>query len=282
MNSEEIVVLFSGGTDSTLAASLMAEEFRKVHLITYNRFGFFSITNPKINVQKLKNKFGDNKFTYRIIGINRLFKFVSNERYLWNLMKHRFFLLSTCGLCKLAMHIRTVIFCLNNQIGNVCDGANQGMHLFPAQMTSIIKETKMMYANFGISYTNPVFDFEGPQDTEFVDRLHLEKIVPNQEKKASYVAKKKRTTGYKLYELGLMPSENVKGTELDRKMQPRCFQFILFNIFVLWYYLHNHTYEEYEKATLRFYKEKIEFFTKLVDEYVKTAKKSRLFKLIED
>ena len=114
MNNEEIVVLFSGGTDSTLTAALMAEEFRKVYLITYDRFGLFSITNPKINVEKLKNKFGDNKFTHKVIRLDRLFKFVSYERYLRNFIRYRFFLLSTCGLCKLAMHIRTVIFCLNN------------------------------------------------------------------------------------------------------------------------------------------------------------------------
>ncbi len=79
-----------------------------------------------------------------------------------------------------------------------------------------------------------------------------------------------------------MPSKNVKGTELDRKMQPRCFQFILFNNFVLWYYLYNHSYDEYRKATLKFYREKISTFTKLIDEYVKKGKKSRLYKLVEN
>lgn len=282
MSNGEIVILFSGGTDSTLTACLMAEEFRRVRLITYDRYGLFSVTNPEINVQKLKNKFGDDKFSHQIIKVDKLSKFVFYERYLRNLIKYRFFLLSNCGLCKLAMHIRTVIFCLDNKITNVCDGANQGMHLFPSQMIDVIKETEMMYANFGINYTNPVFNFEGPQDTEFADRLHFEKILPTKEKDASYYEKKKKTTGYKLFELGLMPSENVKGTELDRKMQPRCFQFVLFNIFVLWYYLYNRNYEEYREATSRFYKEKIEFFTGLLDEYIKKRRKSRIFKLIED
>jgi len=284
MNKKEVVVLFSGGTDSTLTAALMAEEFEKVHLVTYDRFGFFSTDNTELNFQKLEEKFGKDKFIHRIVKIDKLSKYVFYERYFRNFIKYRFFLLSTCGLCKLAMHIRTVAFCLENKIANVCDGANQGMRLFPAQMKRVIEETKKMYVNFGINYMNPVFDFEGPQDLEFTDRLRLERVLPSQNKEEaddSSLEEKKMTTGCKLFELGLMPSENVKGTKLDRKMQPRCFQFILFNIFILWYYMHNRTYEQYEEATFKFYKDKISLFTKLLKEYTEKGPKSKIFKLVK-
>ena len=274
-------MLFSGGTDSMLSAALMAEKYKKIYLITYNRFGLFSVSNSKINVQKLKNKFGEDKFTHRIIRIDKLSKYVFYERYFHNFIKHRFFLLSICGLCKLAMHIRTVIFCLNNKIANVCDGANQTMRLFPGQMPCVIKEIKMMYAKFRINYMNPVFDSEYPSETDFFDRLHLKRIlpIPEKEKNSSFT---ERTAGYRLFKIGLLPSGNVKGTKLDHRMQPRCFQFILFNIFVIQYYLYDHTYEEYEEATLRFHKEKIGFFTKLLEEYIKKGKKSKLINLIEN
>ena len=282
MRTDEIVVLFSGGTDSTLTAALMAQEFRKVHLVTYDRFGFFAIDNPKVNVKKLRDKFGEDKFTHIIIRVDKLSKYVFYERYFKNLTKHGFFLLSTCGLCKLAMHIRTIAFCLKEGITNVCDGANKGMNLFPAQMASVIGEVKSMYTDFGINYTNPVFDLEGPQDLEFTDRLRLERLFPEEDKKDEERSEQKRkTAGYRLFELGLMPSENVKGTELDRKMQPRCFQFILFNIFILWYYLQSHTYEQYERATFEFYKGKIKTFKDLLRDYVEKGEKSKFFKLVE-
>jgi len=281
MNNQEIIVLFSGGTDSTLTAALMAEEFKKVHLITYDRFGLFSITNPHLNAQKLKEKYGEEKFSHRIIKVDKLFNYLSYERYIRNLVKFRFFLLSTCGLCKLAMHVRTVVYCLENKITHVCDGANQGMRLFPAQMARVIEEIKKMYASFGIEYTTPVFDFESPQNIEFVDRLHLEKITTGKEDNSSPDKKKAQTTGCKLFEMGLTPSENVKGTDLDRKMQPRCFQFILFNIFVHWYCLAYSPYEEYEKMTFGFYQDKIAQFTKLLTDYTKEGNASKLFKHIE-
>ncbi len=259
----------------------MAEKYDKIHLITYDRFAFSSVTNPMINVKKLQDKYGQNKFEFHIIKVEKLTRYVFYERYLSNIKKHGFFLLTICGLCKLAMHVRTAIFCLENQIPNVCDGANQGMHLFPDQMATIINEYGDMYARFGITYTNPVFKYDGPQDLEFTDRLRLERFFTQDNKTSCNTATQTQTTGRKLYELGLMPSENVKGTALDRKMQPRCFQFILFNIFVKWLYLADHTYDEYQQATLVFYKDKIATFTRELDQFVEKGPESRLYKLIE-
>ncbi len=283
MDDEKIVVLFSGGTDSLLTAALMAEKFKEVQLITYHRFGFSSTSNSGTNVRRLKEKYGGTKFIHKIIKTDKLTRYVFNERYLRNLLKHGFFMLSNCGLCKLAMHLRTVIFCLDNNITNVCDGANQNMRLFPDQMKNVLEEYRKMYARFGIHHVSPVFELEYPEGLDYADRLHLDRVMPAEAKKDDPDAeKKKRTAGYKLFELGLMPSENVKGTELDRKMQPRCFQFILSNIFINGYYLQDHTYEEYERETVKFQKEKIEFFIRLLDEYAEKGRKSRISKLIED
>ncbi len=282
MNKEEVLVLFSGGTDSTLTAALMAEKFSKVHLVTYERFGFFSIKNSEFNVKKLRQKFGEDRFTHQIIRIDNLSKYIFYERYLRNFIKYRFFLLSTCGLCKLAMHIRSILFCLDNKISNVCDGANKGMYMFPAQMKSVVGEIISMYKEFGINYDTPVFELENPEGLEFTDRLNLEKVLPALKDTEKDSGKIRQTAGHKLFELGLMPLENVKGTKIDKKMQARCFQLILFNIFVFWYYMHGRTYEQYEQATLRFFKDKIRFFSGLIREYRKKKEKAKLGKIIRE
>ncbi len=273
--------MFSGGTDSTLAAALEAKKFDKVHLLTYKRFGLFSVNNSQLNVQKLKDKFGEDKFISHIVIIDKLTEYVFYERYLYNLRHHGFFLLSICGLCKLAMHIRTLIFCLDHNIGNVSDGANQGMYLFPEQISTVIDELKKLYAKFGINYNNPVFNYDPPKNIGFADRFHLESILKEKDPQKPSMKTKARTTGCQLHELGLMPSENVKGTELDRRMQPRCFQFILFNIFIKWYYLYDHSYEEYVKANVKLYKDKISHLTNTLEDYVQKRKHSRFYKLIE-
>ncbi|MFA5260514.1 MAG: hypothetical protein WC450_04735 [Candidatus Omnitrophota bacterium] len=279
LNPNEAAVLFSGGTDSTLTAALMADRFQKVHLVTYTRYGFFSVGNTKLNARKLMDKYGKDRYVHHIINIDALTEHVFYERYWHNLSRYGFFVLSICGLCKLAMHMAAVVFCLEHKIANVCDGANQGMYLFPDQMSVILQEYKNMYARFQINYFNPVFDFDSPPDTGFLDRLHFESVQSGMDDTAPGEGAARKTTGCQLFKLGLMPSENVKGSPLDRKMQPRCFQFILFNIFVQWYYLYNHTYDEYVAATQRFYKDKIACLSGLLDDYARLGAESKLFKL---
>ncbi|MFH2203256.1 MAG: 7-cyano-7-deazaguanine synthase [Elusimicrobiota bacterium] len=264
MPAEDMVVLFSGGTDSTLAAALAAESGRKIHLVTYDRFGLYSTGNTRRAAQGLSEKFGADKVTHTVLRYDGLFRHASYERYLSNLTRHGFFVLSTCGLCKLAMHIRTIVYCLDHGFKNVCDGANKGMDLFPAQMDCVIDELKKLYARFGIAYTNPVFDYEPPAEDGFLEKDNLALIKPAQEEPR---ADGEKTAGRRLRELGLAPADNIKGTAYDRERQPRCFQFILFNVFAKKYYLASHSLEEYREATLGFFRDKISRYAALLLEY---------------
>ena len=106
---KEIAVLYSGGTDSTCAAVLMLEQFECLHLLTYERFGLFHTENIGTNVKALREKFGEQRIKHIFINIDKLFKEVSYAKYWQTLINFGFLMLTTCGLCKLAMHIRTVI-----------------------------------------------------------------------------------------------------------------------------------------------------------------------------
>lgn len=273
-------LLYSGGTDSTLAACLLAERHASVTLLTFSRFGLFSVGNAGLNAAKLRDRYGSG-ISHVFLPVDGLFRKVSYDRYFSNLFRHGFFLLSTCGLCKLAMHVRAAVWCLDNGVTRVADGANKGMHLFPDQQPGVIGLLRKMYASVGINYENPVFDFEGPQDIEFADRFHLERLpglaAP---KDAEFLEHRKKTAGYRLFELGVMPSENVKGTDLDRRMQPRCFQFILFNIWLHWYYLPYSTPEKYAADNDAFFGEKAERFSALLWEYAEKREESELARYV--
>jgi predicted subunit of tRNA(5-methylaminomethyl-2-thiouridylate) methyltransferase len=278
----QIVVLFSGGTDSTLAAALANEQFERVHLITYSRFGIASVENSKVNAEMMIEKFGD-KYSHEIINIDKLFQHISYENYFKNLMKHKFNLLSTCGLCKLTMHIRTIHYCMDKGIKYVSDGANAGMTMFPAQMKPVIEELKKLYKSFGISYSNPVFDYEAPQEASFinVDSKVLkskvgEQQVLNQKEETGSIESTTKTAGHVLYKMGLAPAPNMKGTKYDQKRQPRCFQFILFHIFAIKYFLSSRSYDEYQENTVTFFKEKISMAKDLITS--QNSKDKGLFK----
>ncbi|MBN2407018.1 MAG: hypothetical protein JXJ19_04925 [Elusimicrobia bacterium] len=272
-------VLYSGGTDSTLAAALASLSYGRLDLLTFRWCGLHNTANSGHNISRLRDRFPSAEFSHSVIGIDRLAKHVFYERYLHYLRHYGFFVLSVCGLCKLSMHVRAAIYCMDNGISGICDGASKGMDLFPAQMRPVIEELKKMYGKLGIEYFTPVYEYDSPNNPEFIDRLHLERFT---DKGAADAAggPAGNTAGDKLYEMGILPEKNVKGTALDRKMQSRCFQFILHNIFVRWYYLPGRTYGEFEQTTAKFYAEKIGAFTGLLLEYKKNGG-GRLKKFIQ-
>ena len=273
---KETALLYSGGTDSTCAAALAAGDFDRVHLLTFSRFGVFSISHSEVNVKKLREKFGEDKFVHRIINVDKLFKEVSYSNYLDNLRRHGFFLLTTCGLCKLAMHFRCLVYCLENDIKSVSDGANKNMDYAPDQIRELIEELRKMYSRRGIEYTSPVYEMAHPDDIEWFDKLGVGRLSGPGEKKESGCV----TTGEKLYQMGIFPEKNMKGTPDDRKMQARCFQLVLANIFANWLYLPGNKLEDFKKECVSLYREKIVRFDRMVDEYKERKIKSRLFRLI--
>ena len=272
LKKDKVAVLFSGGTDSTLTASLMLDEYEFVDLITFDRFGLFHTQNSGITAQVLIDKYGPSRVSHQILRFDKLFQHVSYHRYLKDIIEHGFFSLSTCGLCKLAMHLRAISYCLDNGISIVSDGANKGMHIFPAQMKEVLAELTKLYSHFGIKYHNPVYDYQPPQENQYLKTSSFSHQPPAEENEEA-----EQTTGYSLYQRGLAPSVNIKGSSLDRKRQPRCFGFILFNIFAKSYFLASHSLDEYQEKTVEFFSKKMGHYRPLLEEYRDNKNHKKLF-----
>ncbi|MBU4334701.1 MAG: hypothetical protein KKD07_09700 [Candidatus Omnitrophica bacterium] len=245
----------------------MSKEYDRVHLLTFKRFGLFCMDNIKYNIPRLKDSCGKDKFLHKVIDINKLFEEVSYNRYLHYLKKYNFMVLSTCGLCKLSMHVRALIYCVENNVKYVCDGSNKysGNGYFPAQMPSVINELKKMYSLFDIEYLTPVLEFNEPPDIGWFDRLGIKEnsLIPSEQNNGPAG----ETTGSLLHKMNFFPENNVKGTKLDHKMQARCFQLILFNIFLYGYYLPLHGEKPYLRTTHLFFKDKIDDAIDLINSY---------------
>jgi len=269
-----VATLYSGGTDSTLAAYKAALRFDTVHLLTYRRFGMFGVGNSDTNVGPLRDAVPTTRIVRApIIDIDRLFDHVSSESYLRDLVRHRFALLTTCGLCKLAMHLRTIVYCVDHGVGNVWDGANRNMTIFPAQMEEILAMLRDLYQLAGIRYDNPVYDYEDEQGINFGSFLYG--LSPAREPDSRL-----QTTGAELHELGILPQADVKGTAYDKTMQARCYQFALFNLWARWYFLQRHDMDEYRQRVIAYYDDKIVRCRELVAEFVDQPQGSRLRRLV--
>ena len=246
--AENAVLLFSGGSDSTAAAALLARKFDTVHLVTYSRLGIGDVTKSEKNFRRLAEHFGENRMVHHLIDIERLYRHIAYKQYMRNLMRHGYFMLSTCGFCKLAMHLRTILVALEVGSHSVSDGANASNYLLPAQMEGVVGELRRLYEYFEIAYENPVYRLEDEKcfiSTGYVKEsarlLHAEGIFSDQE------------------------IEDIRTDYLkhDDTIQARCSDVMLFDIFSAFYYVPRHGYRKYEKRCREFYRIKVD---ELIDE----------------
>ena len=262
---KRIAILFSGGVDSTATSALMVKQFDQIHLLSFKRQGLYNIERTETNAKLLNQRYGSDRFLHQILDITKLFSMVSYSQYLKSLAKYGFFVLSTCGACKLSMHIRALIYCLDNDIHFVADGANKHMYYFPDQTTEYIEEIKKMYSGFGISYLNPVFDFDCPEeDIDWIHKLGMETASSYFKKDGSA---EESTTSQFLLDEGILDIPNAKAEKFNQNAQARCFQLMLFNIFLHWYFLPAYGISKYKKMTSAYYEEKIRLLLPMLVDY---------------
>lgn len=244
------VVLFSGGSDSTLCAIRTAMRFEHVHLLTFTRRGLWGQEHVTYQAGRLGRFFGDpDRFSLRFVRTDRLCRHVLLEQYLRNLRRHGILLASMCGLCKVSFHWRALIYCLEHGIRHVVDGAVRVANVYPEQNeTILLSRLRDLYGTFGITYDTPIYE-EGDR-TESL-----------------------------LYEMRFNSTPRVKGTEKD--LQLVCEQQVLYAMF-LRVALRRWSFEEFERRMARFYAEKLEMVGAWTREWVERRETSRLAALIED
>lgn len=236
MNPAKCLVNFSGGTDSTCAAALLAESYSEIHLLTFRERGTAASPAPTGNVERLSKHFPKTRFTHQLLSTDRLVRLISYDDYFGRLRRHGFFQLSTPGFSTLSWHLRAIVYAKENGIGVVADGLTRELMQFPGHRDEVIAEFRKLYARFGLRYENPVREWPVPRDQQFLDRLIVDRhgFVLGDDQQLKRAA---RTTGEHLHKIGLFPHPNVKGSKFDREMQHDCYPFVLYNMLVFWLYL---------------------------------------------
>lgn len=175
VNENCVCVQFSGGSDSTLTAYKVSQEFAQVHLLTFRHFGHIDIENSRRSFTKLDKKF-PGKFYHSIIDVDDIFERIYYHQYLKNFLKYRSLLLQfTCFACQAAFQISTIIYCKKNNIFHVRDGANTEYEdASPMQMIEVKKEIKRFYTFYGIIHDSPIYDeFDTDRSDNQLFRLGL-------------------------------------------------------------------------------------------------------------
>ena len=258
-----LCLLFSGGTDSTCAAALLARESREIHLLTFAEAETASDPLPVEKARALAAAFPSVRFRLLTADVEPLVRFYSRKGYLRALFQHGFFVLSNPGHSSLAWHTATALHCQREGIRRTADGLTRELMQFPGHMDFFIERMRSLYAGLGISYENPVREWPAPPDRQFTERLLVDRhgYFPFLERQDG-----RKTTGEYLFREGLAPAPDIKGSELDRKTQHSCYPFVLFNIFVFWIYLNLRTEAQYAEAMSRYLSAKFHLAEELLRE----------------
>lgn len=184
----EAIVLFSGGSDSTLAAALMAEQHDKVHLLTFDRLSFLGASSyTKDNFENLKSIYGQERIVHKVLKIDAVHSFLCYQNY-FSMVREFRTAVTAMTFSKLAMHLCAADYALGKNVNIVVDGATPYMEHYPDQNKNIaLSQLKDFYSLFSIAYDNPVFGIA--EDVE-----------------------------QKLYDKGLTKHPQVRGTQKDKQV----------------------------------------------------------------
>ena len=146
-----VTLLYSGGADSTVAASLLAERYDKIHLITFIHGAEIFADSCGRGLKTLLDHLGTDKFVHHYIDLGDLWMDMEIE----NMARFNF----VCATCRLAMHTRAIIYNLEHNIHVLCDGALQEQSFNSEQKQGVVEEYRKLYKEYGIEYITPVWNY---------------------------------------------------------------------------------------------------------------------------
>lgn len=222
-------ILFSGGTDSLCTAALACEKFEEVHLLTFFEKATEASPVPEENFLKLKAKYPAVKLYHSVISTDSLVRFLSYHDYFRSLVKFHFLNLATPGLSSLSWHISTIHYCRKNAINTVFDGMTKELLHLPGHMPEIRELFESLYYENQMAFSSPVMSWDVPPDQRFMDKLIVDRHGFTINAKPQV-----RTTGQWLYEKGLLPHPNIKGSLFDQRTQHDCYPFVVYNMLFFW------------------------------------------------
>lgn len=156
-SNKKISLLYSGGCDSTLSASLLAKDFDEVHLVTFKHYSTWNVGRSRINAEKLRQKHKNVEFKHVFLNSSKLFLKIQKD-FMKDKKDFKYFTLYVCGACKLAMHTELICYNLANDIKSASSGASHEMKMFPAQTRGGLSELERYYETYSMKLISPVYD----------------------------------------------------------------------------------------------------------------------------
>ncbi len=172
LKPNEIALMFSGGIDSTATAIALAEQYDKVHLVTYkNGYGHYYHHRTTDKVAELNAKLGG-KFVYTLISTKEHFDKILVSQVLKDYKEFKSGFIWFMG-CKMAMHMRSAIYCMENGLRLMTDGSNSDTNEMVEQMLISLTMIRFFYESYGIDFGTPVYECTREESRKLISELGL-------------------------------------------------------------------------------------------------------------
>lgn len=153
---KSVVLLFSGGRDSSLACAVLAKKGYKIHLLTFNNGTTTNLSLAERRYKELDKRFPDAIIARKVIPSYGLFKEIALTSIEKDFKKYETNLL--CMGCKLAMHVLSLIYCLENKVSIIADGYTEYQRTWVEQIPQAIQTVRKFHEEYKVKYVNPVYD----------------------------------------------------------------------------------------------------------------------------
>ncbi|MCC6159813.1 MAG: hypothetical protein IT350_17305 [Deltaproteobacteria bacterium] len=154
----QVALLFSGGIDSAMSAVKLAEVYDRVHLVSYeNGFGHYKLGRTKKRYREIARRFPEGRFTHSLMSTRELFEPLMKEATTVNYQKTKSGFV-WCMSCKLAMHTRTIAYCVEHGVDRVADGSSSSTTEMVEQAPFSINSVRRFYEEYGIGFETPVYN----------------------------------------------------------------------------------------------------------------------------
>jgi hypothetical protein len=154
---EELVMMFTGGVDTTLAAARImdANQCDRLHLLTFCNGICIKVENSRVHADELKEMYGADRIHHEIIYVTEIFKKIRSP--LRELIREYNSTLVFDLCCRLSMESAAIMYSLDNGLSAICDGTNIDQGRLFLERPEYLRVSKEYFASFGIEYFSPVY-----------------------------------------------------------------------------------------------------------------------------
>jgi len=160
-DKRDLAMMFTGGTDTTLAAARILEDdkYARLHLLTFCNGICVKVESSRIHADELIEKHGPDRIHHEITYVTELFKRIRSPVGALIRKYNSTLVFDLC--CRLSMETAAIIYALDNGICEICDGTNIDQGRLFLERPEYLRVSKAYFASFGLRYFSPVYGMSG-------------------------------------------------------------------------------------------------------------------------